>query len=165
MWVAPGGAGATMGETGLAVRLRLKRMGRRHRSFFRLSAMDQRSPRDGRVIEELGWYDPCAAEDAKVNFKLDRVEYWLSVGARPSETVASLLKKAGVAVAAKRQPGRSAAGESVAVVSHAPQRKAASGAPTESADAAIAAPPAGEPDQASPTGEASAAPDAPAEQE
>jgi small subunit ribosomal protein S16 len=125
-------------------------MGRRHRSFFRLSAMDRRSPRDGRVIEELGWYDPCAAEDAKVNFKLDRVEYWLSVGAEPSETVASLLKKAGVSVAAKREPGHSAAGESVAVVSHAPERKAQAPAEAEAPQAAVAAPEAPQSDPADP---------------
>jgi small subunit ribosomal protein S16 len=76
--------------------LRLKRMGRRHRPFFRLNAMDQRSPRDGRVLEELGWYDPIAAEDKQLNLKVDRVDYWLSVGAQPSQTVKSLLKRINV---------------------------------------------------------------------
>jgi len=77
--------------------LRLKRMGRIHRPFYRLSAMDRRSPRNGRVIEELGWFDPLAKDDGKRHeLKLERVNYWLSVGAQPSETVASLLKKAGV---------------------------------------------------------------------
>jgi small subunit ribosomal protein S16 len=76
--------------------LRLKRMGRSHRAFFRLNAMDQRSPRDGRVIEELGWYDPIAAEDKQLNLKTDRIDYWLSVGAQPSETVRSLLRRIGV---------------------------------------------------------------------
>ena len=73
--------------------LRLKRMGRTHRPFYRLNAMDRRSPRNGRVIEELGWYDPVAADDRQLSFKLDRVNYWLSVGAQPSKTVASLLRR------------------------------------------------------------------------
>jgi len=76
--------------------LRLKRMGRANRSFFRLNAMDQRSPRDGRVIEELGWYDPIAPEDKQLQLKTDRIDYWLSVGAQPSATVKSLLRRLGV---------------------------------------------------------------------
>ncbi len=81
------------------VKLRMKRMGRRHRAFFRINAIDQRSPRDGRVIEELGWYDPLAKDsDGQVNLDRERVEYWLSVGAQPSETVRDLLKKNGIAV-------------------------------------------------------------------
>ena len=76
--------------------LRLKRMGRTHRPFYRLNAMDQRSPRDGRVIEDLGWFDPIAPEDKQLNLKADRVDYWLSVGAQPSQTVKGLLKRIGV---------------------------------------------------------------------
>ena len=75
--------------------LRLKRFGRRHRPFYRLCAMDQRSPVNGKAIEELGWYDPLAADDAQAKLKIERIDYWLSVGAQPSRTVASLLKKAG----------------------------------------------------------------------
>ncbi len=83
----------------MAVKIRLKRLGRRHRSFFRVSAMDSRSPRDGRVIEELGWYDPLAKDDAKqVSLKRERIEYWLSVGAQPSDTVRNLLTKQGIAL-------------------------------------------------------------------
>ena len=73
--------------------LRLKRMGRRHRPFYRLNAMDKRQPRDGRTIEELGWYDPIAPEDKQLSFNIDRINHWLSVGAQPSETVHSLLKR------------------------------------------------------------------------
>ena len=76
--------------------LRLKRLGRRHRPFFRLNAIDKRSPRDGRVIEELGWYDPIAPEDKQINLKVDRIDYWLSVGAQPSDTAKSLIKRAGL---------------------------------------------------------------------
>ncbi len=83
----------------MAVKIRLKRMGRTHKSFFRLSAMDSRSPRDGRVIEELGWYDPNAKnQDESTSLKRDRIEYWLNVGAQPSDTVCDLLKKYGITV-------------------------------------------------------------------
>jgi small subunit ribosomal protein S16 len=72
-------------------------MGRSNLAFFRLSAIDSRSPRDGRVIEELGHYDPRAKDAAKQFVaKIDRCKYWLDVGAIPSETVSSLLKKNGL---------------------------------------------------------------------
>jgi small subunit ribosomal protein S16 len=81
----------------MAVKLRLKRMGRTNHSFYRLNAVDSRAPRDGRVIEELGYYDPRNKDQAKqVNLKLERCKYWLDTGAIPSETVSSLLKKQGV---------------------------------------------------------------------
>ena len=93
----------------MAVKLRLKRMGRRHRSFFRLNAMDGRMPRDGKVLEELGWYDPAEADpDKQAQLKLDRIQYWRSVGAQPSDTVADLLKRHGIAVGAKRPNGKKA---------------------------------------------------------
>ena len=76
--------------------LRLKRLGRRHRPFYRVNAMDKRAPRNGRVIEALGWFDPIAPEDKQVSFKEDRINYWLSVGAQPSRTVATLLRRAGI---------------------------------------------------------------------
>ncbi len=76
------------------VKLRLKRMGRRNRAFFRLCAFDAREERDGRSIEQLGTYDPMEKdEEKKVVLKRERIEYWLSVGAQPTETVASILKK------------------------------------------------------------------------
>jgi small subunit ribosomal protein S16 len=81
----------------MSVKLRLKRMGRSNRSFYRLNAIDSRSPRDGRVIEELGFYDPRSKDAAKQFVaKLDRCKHWLDVGAVPSETVSSLLKKSGL---------------------------------------------------------------------
>jgi len=81
----------------VAVKLRLKRFGRRHRSFYRVNAVDSRRPRDGRVIEQLGWYDPEAKEsDRQVSLKRERIEYWLSVGAQPSDTVRQLLKRQGI---------------------------------------------------------------------
>ncbi len=81
----------------MSVKLRFKRMGRSHGAFFRLSAIDSRSPRDGRVIEELGYYDPRNKDAAKQFVaKLDRCKHWLDHGAVPSETVSSLLKKNGL---------------------------------------------------------------------
>ncbi len=81
----------------MAVKLRLKRFGRKNGAFFRLNAVDSRSPRDGRVIEELGFYDPRNKDQSKqFSAKLERCTYWLDQGAIPSETVSSLLKKAGV---------------------------------------------------------------------
>lgn len=61
--------------------------------------MDIRSPRDGRVIEEVGWYDPEAKEpDKRLSLDRERVEFWLSKGASPSDTVRQLLKKQGIPV-------------------------------------------------------------------
>ena len=80
----------------MAVRIRMKKMGRTHRPYYRVCAMDQRSPRDGRVIEQLGTYDPmCPETDARVTLKAERIDYWLGVGAQPSEKVATLIKKYG----------------------------------------------------------------------
>lgn len=81
----------------MAVKLRLKRFGRKNRPFYRLNAVDSRSPRDGRVIEELGHFDPIERDAAKQFVaRLDRCQYWLDNGAIPSETVSSLLKRSGV---------------------------------------------------------------------
>lgn len=81
----------------MAVVLRLKRFGRRHRSFYRLNAMDRRSPRDGRVIEQLGWYDPNVRESEKqLSLNRERIEYWIGTGAQPSDTVRQLLERQGI---------------------------------------------------------------------
>jgi small subunit ribosomal protein S16 len=78
----------------VAVRIRMKQMGRKHRLYYRIVAVDARSPRDGRVIEELGTYDPHVKQkDARVTLVPDRIKYWISVGASPSEHVAVFLKK------------------------------------------------------------------------
>ena len=61
--------------------------------------MDSRSPRDGRVIEQLGWYDPQAQQaDKQISLNRERIEYWLTVGATPSDTVKQLLVKSGIPV-------------------------------------------------------------------
>ncbi|WP_315851715.1 30S ribosomal protein S16 [Roseimaritima multifibrata] len=75
----------------------MKKMGRTHRPFFRLCAVDQRSPRDGRVIEELGHYDPMIPEtDARAILNGERINYWISVGAQPSDKAGVLIKKYGI---------------------------------------------------------------------
>ena len=80
----------------MTVKIRLKKMGRTHRPFFRVCAMDQRSPRDGRVIEQLGTYDPMVPDtDARAILNGERINYWLSVGAQPTPKVATLIKKYG----------------------------------------------------------------------
>ena len=81
----------------MAVKLRLKRMGRTHRPFYRLNAIDSRSPRDGRAIEQLGTYDPVNKDKEKqFSANIERCRYWLDHGAIPSETVSSLLKRSGL---------------------------------------------------------------------
>ncbi len=83
----------------MAVRIRLKRLGRRHRAVFRLAAMESRNPRDGRVLEDLGAYDPTnknAAEQIKLN--TERVRHWLSAGALPTETARALIRKSGIEI-------------------------------------------------------------------
>jgi small subunit ribosomal protein S16 len=79
----------------LAVKLRLKRMGRKKRPFYRIVAADSRSPRNGRFIEELGYYDPLT-DPMTLVVKEDRAMYWLQQGAVPSDTVKSLLKTKGI---------------------------------------------------------------------
>ncbi len=80
----------------MAVKIRMKRFGRTNRPYFRINAVDSRASRDGRIIEELGSYDPHGSEDQKVKLNAERIQYWLSVGAQPSDTVRSFLKKAGL---------------------------------------------------------------------
>src|SRR3954452_3693931 len=87
------------------VRLRMKSFGRRHRPFFRICAMDARSPRDGRAIEELGHYDPMVRNtEARTVLNVNRIRYWLSVGAQPSEKVQALLNRYGVKKPAPGEP-------------------------------------------------------------
>lgn len=77
------------------IRLRLQRRGRRKRPYFHIVAADQRSPRDGRVIERLGRYDNVS-ENKQLTLDEERVIHWLRVGAQPSDTVRSLLKREGI---------------------------------------------------------------------
>lgn len=80
----------------MSVRIRMKKLGRKHQPFFRICAIDKRSPRHGRVLEELGTYDPRVREtDARAILNAERIDYWIGVGAQPSEKVAVLIKKYG----------------------------------------------------------------------
>lgn len=79
----------------MAVVIRLKRMGAVKKPFSRIVVTDSRNPRDGRFIEEIGYYD-MRKNPYEVKVKKERAEYWLKVGARPSPTVKSLLKKEGI---------------------------------------------------------------------
>ncbi|MBX7166758.1 MAG: 30S ribosomal protein S16 [Pirellulales bacterium] len=75
----------------------MKRFGRKHRSFFRICATNSRQPRDGEVLEELGTYDPMVPDtDARALLDGERIKYWLSVGAQPSDKVRVLIKKYGL---------------------------------------------------------------------
>lgn len=80
----------------MAVKIRMKKLGRAHQPFFRVCAIDSRAPRDGKTIEELGHYDPLVKDtDARAVLNGERIAYWLSVGAQPSENCARLIKKYG----------------------------------------------------------------------
>ena len=87
----------------MSVKIRMKRVGAKNKPVFRIVVADGRSPRDGKFIEEIGTYQPLKKGS---NFTLDlaRVQYWLSHGAQPSETVASFIKKASKAAAAAAAP-------------------------------------------------------------
>ena len=83
----------------MAVRIRLKRIGAKNTPAYRIVVADARSPRDGRFIEEIGSYLP-GKKDPNYTLKLERAQYWLSVGAQPSDTVASMIKRAAKAATA-----------------------------------------------------------------
>lgn len=78
----------------MAVRIRMKQMGRTHRHFYRIVAIDSRQPRDGKAIEDLGTYDPHVADrDKSVTLRPGRIKYWQSVGAQASEHCQAIFKK------------------------------------------------------------------------
>jgi len=94
------------------VRIRLRRVGRKKAPAYRIVVADSKSPRDGKFIEIIGQYAPRLSDEQKLNLDAARATYWLSVGAQPSDTVRSLLRRAGVLkaiheerVARKRQAG------------------------------------------------------------
>ena len=79
----------------MAVKLRLKRMGQKKAPFYRVVVADSRSPRDGKFIEEIGIYDPTK-DPSVIKFNEEAAKKWLSTGAQPTDTVAKLLKIAGI---------------------------------------------------------------------
>jgi small subunit ribosomal protein S16 len=88
----------------------MKLMGRKHRPFYRIVAIDSRQPRDGKVLEELGTYDPMVRNsDGRITLDPDRVKYWMSVGAKASERVTTLMKRYEKQAAAAPPPSPEAA--------------------------------------------------------
>ena len=79
----------------MAVKMRLRRMGAKKAPFYRVIVADSRSPRDGRFIEEIGYYNPLT-NPAEIKIDADKAKKWLGTGAQPTETVKSLLKKSGI---------------------------------------------------------------------
>lgn len=78
----------------MSVRIRMKMMGRKHRPFFRVCVIDRQKAREGKEIEEVGTYDPMVTDKAaRVKLNMERIDYWMSVGALPSDRVATLIKK------------------------------------------------------------------------
>jgi small subunit ribosomal protein S16 len=81
----------------MAVKIRMTRMGRRHRPFFRINAVESRNPRDGRILEKLGHYDPLEKDKAKqIVLNTERIKYWLDNGAIPSDTISEILLRQGI---------------------------------------------------------------------
>lgn len=82
----------------MAVKIRMTRMGRRHRPFFRINAVESKTPRDGRILEKLGHYDPLEKNDDKqIVINKERIEFWISQGAVASDTCAQIFKKYDIA--------------------------------------------------------------------
>ncbi|ADQ46566.1 ribosomal protein S16 [Caldicellulosiruptor kronotskyensis 2002] len=79
----------------MAVRIRLKRMGAKNNPFYRIVIADSRTPRDGKTIDEIGYYNPLK-NPADIKVDVEKAKKWLSYGAQPTDTVKILLKKAGV---------------------------------------------------------------------
>ncbi len=103
----------------MSVRIRLRRDGAKKRPFYHVVAADCRRARNGRFIEQLVYYNPVVAADAEsiVVLKEDRIRYWLSVGASPSDTAAALLRKAGILAAAPVKTGAKTAATTETAVS------------------------------------------------
>jgi len=81
----------------MSVKIRMSRQGRRHRPFFRINVIDTHTPRDGRIIEKLGHYDPLEKTSEKqIILDIERVKYWLDKGATPSDTVSEILLRKGI---------------------------------------------------------------------
>lgn len=79
----------------MAVKIRLKRMGAKKSPFYRVVVADSRAPRDGKFIEEIGYYNPIT-QPAEVKIDAEKAKKWLGTGAQPTETVKALLKKSGI---------------------------------------------------------------------
>ena len=109
------------------VRIRMQRMGRRHVPFYRINAVEKTVKRDGKVLENLGWYNPTAKDSSKqLELNDDRVKHWLSMGAMPSDTMMDILAKRNLVDAAawsEVRKGRAAARQAQAAKAPAPAPK------------------------------------------
>jgi len=128
----------------MALSIRLSRGGRKARPFYRIVVADKRMPRDGRYIEKLGTYNPLLQDDNAERVKLveDRIQYWLSQGAKPSERVAIFLGKAGLIDMPKQpnRPKKSAAGEKAKMlIADKEEKRAAAAEAAKEAEAAAKA--------------------------
>ena len=77
----------------MSVKIRLKRFGTKQRPYYRLVVMDSRAPRDGRALEEVGYYHPIEKEDKQLKLQEDKIKAWIAKGAQPTATVKRLLNK------------------------------------------------------------------------
>lgn len=84
----------------MAVKIRLKRMGAHKKPFYRIVVADSRSPRDGKFIEEIGYYNPIS-EPVQVKIDSEKAQKWLNTGAQPTDTVKDLFRKYGVIESSK----------------------------------------------------------------
>ncbi len=80
----------------MSVKIRLKRVGAKKRPYYRIVVMDSRTPRDGKAIEEVGYFHPIEAEEKQVVLKEEKIKEWFKKGARPTDTVKRLLNKKGI---------------------------------------------------------------------
>ena len=144
------------------VKIRLRRFGKRNTPVYRVVVADGRSPRDGRIIEEIGTYDPLLKHN-NFTLNLDRVDYWLGVGAQPSDTVASFIRKA------RKGPEEEVTEEPVAEAVDAPVEPEPAPEPEVAAAEEPAAEEAAEPEEPAaeetPESEAEVAPEASAPEE
>lgn len=104
----------------MALRIRLMRMGKKHETSFRIVVKEARSPRDGKYLEQVGFYNP-KPKDEQVRLNEERIAHWLKVGAKPTETVERLIKKYtgllkddGRAIGTKPEPATASSASSVA---------------------------------------------------
>ena len=127
----------------MAMKIRLARGGSKKRPFYRIVASDSRMPRDGRFIEKLGTYNPLLAKDSEDRVKMDveRIQYWMSKGAQPTDRVARFLEAAGVVAKKERNnpekavPGKAAQERAEAKAAKVAAAAEAAAAPAEEAAA------------------------------
>lgn len=127
----------------MAVVLRMKRTGRKNRPSYRISATDSRNARDGRTLETLGHYDPASPVEAlRLKLVPERIRHWLGQGAKPSETVASILRRNGIPLSTRLPKERDRSGRkkpSQAKLHRAQRKKTMAAAKTERRQARLAA--------------------------